>query len=138
MRLVSIFIASVVLCGCASSPVPTDKTAAVPMSRIYDGRFNSPVSDGSGRVIIKRDSGYFGVNCANFLSVDGIKVAQIEPAERLELFLSPEEHVIAVSRARACGGEIRELSVTPDATAPKTFRVWVGPNGLLEFQRTAL
>ncbi len=137
MRLVSIAIAATMLTACASSAVPTEKTTLVPASRIYDTRFSDPVP-GSGHIIIKRDTGYIGLDCDNFLSVDGVKIAQLEPSERIEFFLNPEEHVVAASRSRSCGGEIRELSIRPDAHVTKTFRVWVGPNGLLEFQRTAL
>jgi len=138
MKFVFLLFVSLAIISCASAPIPTSETKMIPTSRIYESRLLSPTGTNSGLVVIKRDAPYFGLNCTNFIFVDGVKVAQIEPAERLELYLSKTEHVLAVSRLPACGGEIRETSVIPDPSTPKVFRVWVDPHGLLQFQRTAL
>lgn len=138
MRAASALVLLLAVSGCSSTPLATEKTMSVPAERIYDQSYVVPSAGPTGLVIIKRDAGYFGLDCANVVSVDGRKVAQLNPAERLELHLDPKEHVLAVSRGSKCGGEIKELSVTADPSTPKTYRVWVGPNGLLEFGRTAL
>jgi hypothetical protein len=134
--IVMTFTTACALAACATTPAPTAKTAVVPASRIVDATYLTPDATRKAIVIVKRDTARFGLNCDNALFVDGHRVALIEPSERVELYLTPVEHVLSVSKP-TCHGETRELAVTPSESVTKTFRIWSDQDGQLQFQPTA-
>lgn len=136
MQWVTLTSLTLLIASCATDPIPTDQTVVVPTERVYAlDHLLKPMAE-RGLIIVKRDKPRLGVNCTNLLYVDGSKVAEIEPAERIELYLSTTEHIIGVKKP-TCGGETIELSVTPSLNEPKTLRVWSDRDGNLQLQRTA-
>jgi len=135
MNIQTVVIVALIVTGCATTSIPTAQTTLVPSDRIYVTSYLAK-SPGRGMVIVKRDSPRFGLNCKNIIYIDGIEIGQIEPSERLELYLSTTEHIVGVSKP-TCGGELREITVTPSITAPKTLRVWSDQDGHLQLQPTA-
>jgi hypothetical protein len=121
--------------GC-TTPVPYAQAAWVPQSRILDQRWLAP-SQGSGKLIVTRDSGLYGSGCAIRLFVDGAEVADFVPAERIELFLPVGEHILSAKpRGLICVGTF-ETSVVIAPDGQKAYRMAVGANGDIHIQPTA-
>ena len=131
-------ISLLALAGCATEIAPTADATGIPPVRIHAPAYTKPSADHQqGLVIVKRDKPRpMSINCRNDLFVDGTHVATIEPSEKIEIYLSLGEHIVGASKPN-CGGEIREVTITPNRSITKTIRVWSDRNGNLQVQQTS-
>lgn len=116
-------LALALVSGCATAPVPVDQAAAVPESRMFTHALDNPTAT-SGRVIIKRDRGVVGSACTIRLFVGGEPIADIEPAEKVVLHLSPRDHVVSAQpQGSMCSSSIVETSLTITTNGAKMLRI---------------
>jgi len=122
----AIYLALLLLAGCATAPVPTDRAKAVPDSRIFLRTTQSPAT---ALVIVKRDSGLLGAACGVNLYVDGVREAELNASEKIELYLPLGERILSVKAGGICGGGTSEMSILVEASKAKTVRISSSQNG---------
>jgi hypothetical protein len=125
-----ILIAAISIGGCATSakPIPTEQAKRVPADRILDQKFMSPDA-GMVSVVIKRDVGLVALCSVRFF-VNGTAVADLMKGEKIELFLSPGDHMFAFNGNSVCEGTIVEGRVSVKENEPQTYRITQGPGGI--------
>jgi hypothetical protein len=123
--------------ACATRPVAIDQASAVPSTRVLSPQW---LSQGpyTGGLIIKRDGGFMGSACTVRVYVDAVPVADLGPAEKVELFLALGEHVVgAASNGILCGGGVSEAAVVIRPESQKILRIASGQSGDLYLQPSA-
>ena len=117
------------LTACATTPLTLNQTAAVPESRILARQFLSGTSN-SGSLVVKRDSGFMGSACTIRVFVDAVPVADLKPAEKVELFVPLGEHnVVATATSGICGGGTSEAAVVIMPERQRILRIAGGQSG---------
>ena len=92
MKSFIFIIAFIITAGCAGSEVPYDGANPVPPERHY-----STINDPDGvEVGIVRDLGGRGSWHDLVVAVDGLRVAKLEPAEKVVVNLAPGDHRLEV------------------------------------------
>jgi hypothetical protein len=135
MRFFTVILA-LSLMACATQPVAIHQAAAVPSSRILAPQSLSQTSY-TGSLIIKRDSGLMGSACTIRVFVDAVPVADLAPAEKVELFLDFREHIVGVTSNGICGGGVAEAAVIISPERQKILRISSGQSGDIYLQPTA-
>lgn len=108
--------------GCAIKPVSNEKAKPIPTKRIIDATFFTKQND-NVQVVIKRDQGHVGSACTTKILIDGQPVANLRMSEKMEIYLSPEQHIISSLPQGMCGGGIVELQIDLSSKKPANFRV---------------
>lgn len=131
MRALIYMLASALLAGCASSPVPAEKADPVPSARLY--AYQTPLS-GQATLIITRDKGFTGSGCNTKISIDGQRAASIASGELAKFYLAAGEHMISAS---SCGSGLkeREVSIAPGAT--KRYRISIDSSMSMDLSPTS-
>lgn len=92
MSPILLILGLLITAGCAPSEVPYDGANPVPPERHY-----TPITDSNGvEVGIVRDLGGRGSWQDLIVAVDGLRVAKMEPAERVIVRLAPGDHRLEV------------------------------------------
>jgi hypothetical protein len=78
-----------------------------------------------------------GAACRIRVFIDGIPVADLGTAEKIELFLPVGEHIIGAMPKGICGGGASEASVVIAADRQKVFRIASGQSGDIQLQPSA-
>ncbi len=137
MRWLAVVLFPLSLAACATTPLTLNQTAAVPQSRILAPQFLTETSN-SGILIIKRDSGFMGSACTIRVFVDAVPVADLRPAEKVELFVALGEHsVVASATAGICGGGTSEAAVVIMPERQRILRIAAGQSGDILLQPSA-
>src|SRR5215469_12643882 len=93
----ALILVMLLLAGCATSPVRTSQSRAVPPSRLLPAFSRlSQASPHKAQVSIIRDSGSLNVGVRVKLFIDGAPIAFLWSGERVEVFLSPGYHIFGV------------------------------------------
>lgn len=89
----------VLLTGCATSttPVPISKSIHVKNSYIYNTALFEKSKERSEKVVIVRDDGFMGSALTLPLYINGVRVADIDPKERIEIYLAPKKYMFRIS-----------------------------------------
>jgi hypothetical protein len=125
------------LAGCATTPLTLKQTAAVPESRVLARQLLSQTSN-SGSLVVKRDSGFMGSACTIRVFVDAVPVADLKPAERVELFVALGEHsVVVTATGGICGGGTSEAAVIIMPERQRILRIASGQSGDIFLQPSA-
>jgi len=105
------------LAGCATKPVTNEQAKDVPAKQIIDSTLLVKNAD-SGKVIIKRDSGFMGSACLTRVYVDGKDVADLDTAEKVTVYPKSGDHIFSAWPKGICGGGMSEQSgkVTENGT----------------------
>ncbi len=82
------------LVGCATKPVSNEQATPVPEKQIISTALLEK-RDGTGEVIIKRDSGFFGSACFSRVYVDGKEVADLGTAQKVVVYPTIGDHVFS-------------------------------------------
>jgi hypothetical protein len=123
--------------ACATQPVSLHQASAVPSSRVLAPHWLAQAPY-TGPLTIKRDSGFMGSACTIRVFVDGVPVADLAPAEKVELFIPVGEHIVsATSPNLICGGGTSETAVFIRAEREKTLRIASGQSGDIHLQPSA-
>ena len=92
MSLIFLTIGLLITAGCAGSQVPYESANPVPPERQY-----ATIADAGGvEVGIVRDLGGRGSLQSLTLAVDGLRLAKMEPGEKVTINLAPGEHRLEV------------------------------------------
>lgn len=111
--------------GCGTNSISNEKARAVPNSQIFNHEITK-VSDGSGMVIIKRDSGIMGSPCLTRVYLDGKDVADLNAGEKITIYPKIGMHIFSARPKGACGGDMSEQSGRVEEGGKLTFRVGYG------------
>ena len=130
-----IFVSGALFAGCASGPVATSKADNVPSSRILTHKWLSP-SPGTGRLIVKRDSGVARAACNIRVYVSDTPVADLGPSEKVELFLPAGDHVVKGETRGICRGGTSEITMAITPKAGRVVRIVSGKSEGIELRAT--
>lgn len=118
--------------ACTTTPVSTVDAVDVPMSRVLDPSVMSRQPN-DGAILVKRDSGVFGIGCAHRIHVDGKPTVDIRTSEKFTINLPEGEHMIGVGGASAvCGGSSSvnlEVKATVRPNVTQVLRTGVSASG---------
>ncbi|HZH81692.1 MAG TPA: hypothetical protein VFD87_01015 [Phototrophicaceae bacterium] len=138
MRRLPIIVLLLSLAACATTPLTLNQTAAVPDSRILARQLVTQTSN-SGSLVVKRDSGFMGSACTIRVFVDAVPVADLRPAEKVELFVALGEHsVVVTATGGICGGGTSEAAVVIMPERQRILRIAAGQSGDIILQPSAL
>ena len=125
------------LTACATTPLTINQTAAVSESRILAPQLLAQASN-TGSLVVKRDSGFMGSACTIRVFVDAVPVADLKPAEKIELFVPLGEHSVVVSpNGVLCGGGTSETAVVIMPERQRILRIAAGQSGDIFLQPSA-
>jgi len=124
------------LTSCATTPISVEHASVVPASRILAAQMLAP-SPRTGSLVIKRDSGFMGSACTMRVFVDGVAVADLEAAEKIELFVPLGEHIVGVTSNGICGGGTAEAAVVLVPERQRILRIASGQSGDIYLHPTA-
>jgi hypothetical protein len=130
-----VFVSGALFTGCASGPVATSKADNVPSSRILTKKWLSP-APGTGRLIIKRDSGVTRAACDIRVYVSGTPVADLGPAEKVELFPPAGDHVVKGETRGICRGGTSEITMVISTQERRVVRIVSGKSEGIELRAT--
>lgn len=98
------FAAALLLAGCASGPVPTAKAKPAPAPQIFAPASMLKPCAGCGIVIVKRDAHtMMAVGSKEHTFLDGKKIADLWPGEKITLYLPPAHYVLSATFAAWAG-----------------------------------
>jgi hypothetical protein len=135
MRSLAVFVI-LSLTACATTPVTINQAIAVPGSRVLAPQWLAQASN-TGSLIIKRDSGFMGSACTVRVFVDAVPVADLGPAEKVELFVAYGEHSVVTTSNGICGGGTSEAAVVILPERQRILRVASGQSGDIFLQPSA-
>ena len=134
------FLTGAIFSGCATSPVSISDSRQVQSDRSssYSPMAASGLSDG-GRLVVVRDSGFFGSATKLRLSIDGTVVADLKTSERYDSFISEGDYVLGVIPVPNVFSNhtAAETSVVVKKGQTYRFRAGFGYGGLI-LQRSTL
>lgn len=123
MKKAVILLASVMIAGCATKPIPFEQAKPTPDNRLYAFQDkNQPT-----KILVTRDRGYQGFLCGVKFYIDGKLAAQLESSEKAVFYVPEGEH--AVSADHNCHGPVDGTTITTKADASTGLRISVGING---------
>jgi len=127
--LVGLVTLGVAISGCSSLPVPTNEAFAVPNNRILaDGKQLSTPSKNTGKIIVKRDSGFIGSACTIRIYLNGKGVADLDISEKVVLNLPEGEYIISAEPNGVCGGGLTEVKASVKPNSESVFRYATSSN----------
>jgi hypothetical protein len=124
------------LAACATTPTTIQQASNVPSSRILAAQWVSQAPY-TGSLVIKRDSGFMGSACTIRVFLDGVPVADLAPAEKVEIFVPMGEHIVGVTSNGICGGGVAETAVVIALERQKILRIASGQSGDIYLQPSA-
>lgn len=123
-----IVICMIALTGCATKPVTNEQAKDVPNKQIINVSLLSE-KVGTGKVIIKRDSGFAGSACMTRVYVDGVELADLDTSQKIVLYPNIGEHIFSAWPKGMCGGGMSEQSGVVREDKTLIYRVGYGSNG---------
>ncbi len=137
MRVFVVGIASVVLLGCATAPVPSASPDVKPASSILDGSAVIP-RPGAGAIVVTRDKGLAALACTFDVAIDGKAVAGLRAGEQVTLYADTGERILGVSvREGYCGKGLAQIAVQVVENATKKVRVGVDASLDIRLEQSA-
>lgn len=100
----------------------------VPSKQIIDNTLFVK-NEGTGKVIIKRDSGFMGSACLTRIYVDGKEVADLDTAEKATVYPKLGDHIFSAWPKGVCGGGMSEQSGKVTESSTLMYRIGYGTNG---------
>jgi hypothetical protein len=114
--------------GCATKPVSNEMAKDVPAKQIIDSSLLAK-KEGSGKVIIKRDSGFMGSACMTRVYIDGKEIADLDTAQKITVYPSYGDHIFSAWPKGVCGGGMSEQSGRVANDRDLMYRIGYGTNG---------
>ncbi|WP_338578960.1 hypothetical protein [Pseudomonas sp. ML2-2023-6] len=124
MRVLIGAFAFVILAGCGSSPVSSDRADPVPAKRLYAYEGQS-----DAQLIVVRDGGLYGAGCNYRFYIDGTLAAEFAAGEVARFGLSAGRHILSSTYSGACGGGSvveREIEVKAGEVVRRRISVITG------------
>jgi len=124
------------LTACATTPLTLSQARPVPDSRVLAPEWLTHASH-TGSLVVKRDSGFMGSACTIRIFVDAVPVADLAPAEKVELFVTFGEHSVVARPNGICGGGTPEAVVVVMPERQRILRIASGQSGDIFLQPSA-
>ena len=128
MKNIFLITTIIILCGCATKPVTNEQATEVPDNQIINKTLLNPGAE-TGKVIIKRDSGFMGSACLTRVYVDGKEIADLDTAQKVTLYPGLGEHIFSAWPKGICGGGMSEQSGRVVKDGLLMYRIGYGTNG---------
>ncbi|PHM67151.1 hypothetical protein [Xenorhabdus kozodoii] len=128
MKKIALVAAAFFIVGCATTPVSNESAKPVPEKQIIQ-RDLLVKKEGTGKVIIKRDSGFIGSACLSRVYVDGKELADLDPAQKIEIYPKVGRHIFSAKSKGICGGGMSEQEGRVTEDEMLTYRIGYGSNG---------
>ena len=128
MKRILVFTSILMVAGCATKPVTNEQAQDVPAKQVINNTLIVK-KEGTGKVIIKRDSGFMGSACMTRVYVDGKEVADLDTAQKVTVYPKIGDHIFSAWPKGMCGGGMSEQSGKVTDTGVLMFRVGYGTNG---------
>lgn len=137
LKAIAIALASLLVAGCATSPVPYKEAKQVSATNLLAGyALYSKPSATSVRVVVVRDSGMLGAAAPAKLSIDGVEVAKLWSSEGIELHMPPASYIFAVEPSPRLMGALVESSVEIKPQRKYAFRLSLTQGGSFSLQQS--
>lgn len=135
VRIVLAALAS--LAGCATQPVPLAEAARVPPDRVHTTKWAAP-GNGTGTLVMKRDSGFTSGGCNFTVSVGGTEVVTLAPGEAHTIY-PPAGQLLVGARPKAalCAGGLMETVVVMQPGQVEAVRISIDIASGARLQRSA-
>ena len=128
MKKIALALVIVGISGCATKPVTNEQAQNIPAKQILDSSFFSK-KEGTGEVIIKRDSGVMGSACMTRVYLDGKEIADLDTAQKAVIYPKVGNHIFSAWPKGVCGGGMSEQSGTVIDGKTLMYRIGYGTNG---------
>ena len=128
MKKIALALVIVGISGCATKPVTNEQAQNIPAKQILDSSFFSK-KEGTGEVIIKRDSGVMGSACMTRVYLDGKEIADLDTAQKAVIYPKVGNHIFSAWPKGMCGGGMSEQSGTVVDGKTLMYRIGYGTNG---------
>ena len=128
MKKIALALVIVGISGCATKPVTNEPAQNIPAKQILDSSFFSK-KEGTGEVIIKRDSGVMGSACMTRVYLDGKEIADLDTAQKAVIYPKVGNHIFSAWPKGMCGGGMSEQSGTVIDGKTLMYRIGYGTNG---------
>ncbi|AYW20387.1 hypothetical protein DTA24_17905 [Klebsiella sp. P1CD1] len=128
MKKIALALVIVGINGCATKPVTNEQAQNIPAKQILDSSFFSK-KEGTGEVIIKRDSGVMGSACMTRVYLDGKEIADLDTAQKAVIYPKVGNHIFSAWPKGMCGGGMSEQSGTVIDGKTLMYRIGYGTNG---------
>ncbi|MCY3530219.1 hypothetical protein [Klebsiella variicola] len=128
MKKIALALVIVGISGCATKPVTNEQAQNIPAKQILDSSFFSK-KEGTGEVIIKRDSGVMGSACMTRVYLDGKEIADLDTAQKAVIYPKVGSHIFSAWPKGMCGGGMSEQSGTVIDGKTLMYRIGYGTNG---------
>ncbi|WP_377706681.1 hypothetical protein ACFMKY_26340 [Pseudomonas protegens] len=126
-RIIAPSLLIVLLVGCSTSVVPTDKARQIGADKVYS--YQATPATPYGTLTVVRDSGFISAGCDMGIYVDGKLVAKLATKEKATFKIPAGEVILGagVIGSGLCGtaAERREREVTLSAGQAKNYRVFI-------------
>ncbi|MDR2689000.1 MAG: hypothetical protein LBB76_04500 [Azoarcus sp.] len=100
---------AVLMAGCTTHRVATEDATFVPDDQIWNRDFLVE-GENTGKVTIKRDSGILGSALSGRIYVDGVEIADLNPSEKIVLYLPVGMRVIGLGFKTLTGEALKAIS----------------------------
>ncbi|WP_305863791.1 hypothetical protein, partial [Klebsiella pneumoniae] len=94
MKKIALALVIVGISGCSTKPVTNEQAQNIPAKQILDSSFFSK-KEGTGEVIIKRDSGVMGSACMTRVYLDGKEIADLDTAQKAVIYPKVGNHIFS-------------------------------------------
>lgn len=128
MKKIALALVIVGISGCATKPVTNEQAQNIPAKQILDSSFFSK-KEGTGEVIIKRDSGVMGSACMTRVYLDGKEIADLDTAQKAVIYPKVGNHIFSAWPKGMCGGGMSEQSGKVIDGKTLMYRIGYGTNG---------
>ncbi|WP_340608135.1 hypothetical protein [Xenorhabdus bharatensis] len=116
------------LVGCATTPISNEAAKLVPEKQIIQHDLLVK-KEGTGKVIIKRDSGLLGSPCSSRIYVDGKEIARLEPKQKIEIYPEIGSHIFSAQPEGICIGGMSEQEGKVTEGRTLIYRIGYGSSG---------
>ncbi|ELW9440226.1 hypothetical protein RJ492_000555 [Pluralibacter gergoviae] len=128
MKSSIITICILALVGCATKPVSNEQAKDVPNKQVINQSLLLK-KENTGKVIIKRDSGFAGSACLTRVYVDGVEMADLDTSQKIVIYPDVGDHIFSAWPKGICGGGMSEQSGRVQDGKVLIYRVGYGTNG---------
>lgn len=97
MNRLLILSSAVFLTACSTKNVNFEDAVFVDNARNYSQDLPSEIKGNEARLIVTRDSGFFGSACSLSIYINEFQLAELEPSEKVLLKLKENDYILTVS-----------------------------------------
>ncbi|MEM7874613.1 hypothetical protein Q4R10_19685 [Morganella morganii] len=139
MEKAILFLAILLLTGCATTQVSPERAKFAPQDRVTGLQQKN---NDSAKVTIVRDSGNTGGACYATVFIDGKPVARLDTGEKAAFYVPPGERIVGVALDGkgicSFGGTREEREISVKTGENKFYRIFTDAYGNMDIKPTTL